>query len=185
MLKHTAMERDNLHKMQQIQALNVSSTINGLVSPRANYPLDLKRKSQSLSKTLTQCKRQQMHAMNLAELQDEGTDEGQFYDSQDLSREVTFKRAKSPPKYNEIIKEKIKRKVSEKLRYETKIGSPSERVQNRRYGAYEQAESFLKNTESHHNKKMSQIPEVRPQLQEQQQRSRSPFRLVGPTQSQT
>lgn len=46
-----------------------------------------------------------------------------------MSRDITFKRAKSPPKYEEIIKEKIKRKVSEKMRYDdTKIGSPSERV---------------------------------------------------------
>ena len=50
MLRNTAMERDNLYKLQQIKALNLSSQ--AILSPR-NYGTDLKRKSQSLGKTLS------------------------------------------------------------------------------------------------------------------------------------
>ena len=58
MLRHTAQERDNLYKMQQIKALNVAPAANSALSYAPN---DLKRKSKSLNKQLNQTHKQLMH----------------------------------------------------------------------------------------------------------------------------
>ena len=56
MLRHTAQERQNLYKLQQIKALTVSSQA-FVTSPKGLHCLDLERKSKSLTKTLLQTKR--------------------------------------------------------------------------------------------------------------------------------
>ena len=48
MLRHTAQERDNLYKMQQIKALNAAPVANSALS------CNMKRKSKSLNKQLNQ-----------------------------------------------------------------------------------------------------------------------------------
>ena len=65
MLRHTAIERDNLHKMQAIRALAVSSNV--VLSPK-NYTLDLNRRSKSLNKTLTKTKQLVKKACDQADL---------------------------------------------------------------------------------------------------------------------
>ena len=162
MLKHTAMERDNMYKMQQIKALN-TVTMNA-VSPRQNYALDLKRKSKSLTKTLTKSKNQAMSATGYLDLDSDNSEDLEKTKNDFMTHYQTAKLRRSvakSPSYQDKLKENIKRKVSVNNRYEIHVDSPSNRANDKRkLGAYQEAERFLKKTEQEHNAQISTIPNV-------------------------
>ena len=132
-IRNASRERDNMYKIQSVNAFqrrvhNSSyESFDAVVSPRCLNTLDPERRSQYLSKALSQQRSKAVKSACSTNYNNEKDEEKMYEDPKEGDGRDRFDQRRTT--YNDVLKNNLKRKVKSIHRYnKTEIRSPTERM---------------------------------------------------------